>query len=218
MDVAAALTKIMHDNDWDQARLAKALKASQPSVSRWLKGQDPRGAVRDRIRELIGDDRITVSSTVGIDVEVRRVAVMGRVGAGLWFDEGEIDESVYGDIPVIPGRYASLEQKAYKVTGDSVDKLGIFDGSFVITIDYWMVRAIIQDGDIVVVEKRDGGKIERTVKVAVITPTEFRLEARSTNPKWDGVAIIIPRKKADPADDRTIEVIGLVIGDFRPRA
>ncbi|MGJ4857037.1 LexA family protein [Labrys sp. La1] len=213
-----ALLKIMDMKGWKQDELARQLGVSQPSISRWMKGADPRGAARDKIREILNGDRITIGSTVGEDVAVRSVPVMGQVGAGVWFDEGEVDESVYSDIPVIPGRYAAIQQSAYRVTGDSVDKLGISDGSYVITIEYWMVRAAIQDGDVVVVEKREGGKIERTVKVVVVTPTDFRLEARSNNPKWDGVAIVIPRKAADFADDREIVIVGLVIGDYRVRA
>lgn len=216
MDVKDALNKIMEKHGWNQHELAKALEVTQPSVSRWLSGADPRGETREKIRELLREDYSTVTSTAGEKTTTRGISVKGQAAAGLWFDEGAVDESVYGEIPIAIARYATIEQSAYRVMGDSMDKLGFLDGSFVITVDYWKVRAAIQDGDTVVVEQRDGGRIERTVKVVAITPDSYRLEARSNNPKWAGSAIVIPRVNADMADDRSTEIVGLVIGNYRP--
>lgn len=216
MDVKDALNKIMEKHGWNQHELARALEVTQPTVSRWLSGSDPRGQSREKISELLKEDYSTVVSTAGEKTSTRGIAVKGQAAAGLWFDEGVIDESVYEEIPIVIARYASIEQSAYRVIGDSMDKIGFLDGSFVITVEYWKVRAAIQDGDTVVVEQRDGGRIERTVKVVAITPDSYRLEARSNNTKWAGSAIVIPRTNADLADDRSTEIVGLVIGNYRP--
>lgn len=109
-----------------------------------------------------------------------------------------------------------MEQRAYRVTGDSMNERGFHDGSFVITVPYWNVRTQIQDGDAVVVERREGNRIERTIKVVVINPSEYRLEARSTNPRWADTAITIPRDTNAEPSAIEIEIVGLVVGSYRP--
>lgn len=143
------------------------------------------------------------------------VPVRGQVAAGLWFEDGEWDTPKYPEVPVVPSRYRNVPQIAYKVVGDSMDERGFVDGSYVITVPYWQVRTQIQDGDAVVVERRDGSRVERTIKIVVIGPGEYRLEARSTNPRWADTAIVIPRDRPE-ANDNSVEIIGLVIGSYKP--
>jgi SOS-response transcriptional repressor LexA len=157
-----------------------------------------------------------VEGTTAEPVPSRLVPVMGQVAAGLWFEDGEWDTPRFAPVPVVPSRYKSAEQKAYRVLGDSMNDLGFVDGSFVITVPYWQARTHLQDGDAVVVERREAGKVERTIKVVVIGAEEYRLEARSSNPRWSGSAIVIPRNQSADAHDSSVEVVGLVIGSFRP--
>jgi SOS-response transcriptional repressor LexA len=144
------------------------------------------------------------------------VPVVGQVAAGLWFEDGDWDAPKFQPVPVVPTRYRGVLQKAYRVVGDSMNERGYIDGSYVITVPYWQVRTNIQDGDAVVVERHEGGRTERTVKVVVVGPDVYRLEARSTNPRWANSAIEIPRGREHDADDSVVEIIGLVIGTYRP--
>lgn len=147
----------------------------------------------------------------------KTAAVKGTVAAGLWFDDGYTDDGVYEDIPIVATRYGRLEQTAWRVMGDSMNEEGIVEGSFAITVEYWQVREAIQDKDIVVVERREGGKLERTIKKVAIMPGEIRLLACSTNPQWRGTFISIPRGgNRDNTEGTSIEVVGLVVGTYRP--
>lgn len=45
----------MKANGWKQQRLAEGLGVQQPTISRYLKGMDPGGEVRERIKELAAE-------------------------------------------------------------------------------------------------------------------------------------------------------------------
>lgn len=155
-------------------------------------------------------------STALLGTEPKQSNVVGQAAAGLWFDAEGVDDPLYPDIPYIPSRYPSLTQNSYLVVGDSMNERYL-NGTYVVTVPYWQVRTSIQDGDPVVVERRDGSKLERTVKIVSVQPSVFRLESRSTNPKWAGSVITIPRGRED-ASDNSIEIVGLIIGSYKPEA
>lgn len=161
-------------------------------------------------------DEIVNGTALSTPTGVRMIPVRGQVAAGLWYDDGDWDEPKYEDIPIVSEKYGNAPQEAFKVVGDSMDREGIVDGSFVTAVvPYWHVRNQIQDGDVVVVEQQEHGRRERTVKVVVIQADHYRLEARSTNPRWKNAFIIIPRDKPDHNDDRVVEIVGLVTGTYR---
>ena len=185
-----------------------------------------------KLRKRNGDPQIStiiaLADALGVSVDqvifgtivenrpVKQIYVVGQVAAGLWFENDAFDEQRFGEIPISEGKWSNFDQRGYKVVGDSVDAIGIADGSFVVTVPYWQARTHIQDGDTVVVERHDGHRIERTVKVVSILPGEFRLEARSNNPRWKDAYISIPRKTVSgEPDDGRIEIVGLVIGSYR---
>lgn len=51
MDVQKTLAKILESDDWTQSKLAKALGTTQPTISRWLRGMDPGGKEREKIKQ-----------------------------------------------------------------------------------------------------------------------------------------------------------------------
>lgn len=68
---------ILDARDWTQADLAARLGTTQVTISRWLDGTEPRGPMRDRLRDLAEES--------GIVAEPRAnhvIRIMGRVGAG----------------------------------------------------------------------------------------------------------------------------------------
>lgn len=142
------------------------------------------------------------------------VPVYGEVAAGIWREEDVWDEAKYAPVPVVPSRYPGLEQRAWHVSGDSMDKAGIVEGAFIITVDYWSVRNAPLDGDIVVVEQRRAGLVQRTCKEVRTFPGRVELHPRSTNPKWE--PIVLPAGNQNADDGKEVEIVGLVIWSAMP--
>lgn len=149
-------------------------------------------------------------------VAVKLAPVVGTVAAGQWMEHDAVFDDAVEEIPYVPGRYASLDQRAYRVVGPSMNKIRIADGEFVISVPYWMARAVLTDGDIVVIERTRGQLTERTIKQLVITNDSIELWPRSTDPRFQ-VPIRVPRRlDMEEPDGTRIEVIGLVVGRFAP--
>lgn len=146
-------------------------------------------------------------------ISVKLTFVAGDVAAGVWMESDAWDDQKYEPIPVLPSRYPGIEQKAWHVSGDSMDALGITDGSFVVTVDYWVVRRSPTDGDIVVVERRRGGLIERTCKEVAVRAGEYELRPRSSDPRHK--PIVVRSGNRDGDDGTEIEIVGLVVGSYR---
>jgi len=53
MDVARSLAKLMEETGWTQSELAEKLATTQATVSRWMKGADPKGKTLQRIVSLV---------------------------------------------------------------------------------------------------------------------------------------------------------------------
>lgn len=161
---------------------------------------------------MAGKGKPSEDVTLGVEQTPVTVNVYGEVAAGLWFEDDGWHTPRYDRIPVVPMRYKSVEQSAWKVIGPSMDLRGIVDGGYIITVPYWEVRRGIQDADLVVVERRDGSKIERTVKEVLVYPDRTEFWPRSTAPEFQQ-PIVIPR---DRDHDSQVEVIGLVVGFYKP--
>jgi SOS-response transcriptional repressor LexA len=154
-----------------------------------------------------------LSSFVEPETSVRYVGVRGETAGGRWV-EYELGDAIYPDIPVVPGPYSSLEQVAYRVRGNSMDKARILDGDFVICVPYFDARTAMTDGDIVVVERRRAGLYERTCKVLEVRPGHASLVPYSTDPRHEGPLFITGGPQED--DGTEIEIVGLVIGKYAP--
>ncbi len=144
------------------------------------------------------------------------VAVTGEAAAGVWVEQDVWDTEKYDPVPVVPGRYASVEQRAWRIVGPSMDLLKIEDGDFVITVPYWIARISPQESDIVIIERRHGALVERTCKQVTIKRDGYELWPRSTDKRYQS-PLHVPRLHADSEHgDNDVEIIGLVIGKFRP--
>jgi len=144
---------------------------------------------------------------------VKLTPVVGDVAAGAWMDTDLWDEAKYEPVPAMPSRYPSLAQKAWHVVGNSVDLLGIADDSFIVTVEYWKVRNAPTDGDVVVVEERDGSLIRRTCKEVLVRPGEYELRPRSSDARHKPIVVPAGNKSGDHGVE--IEIVGLVIGTYR---
>jgi transcriptional regulator with XRE-family HTH domain len=114
MDYARVLKAIMRATGWNQEVLADNLKTTQATISRWLKGREPKGKAVDRIRELaVEHGVVTEAARPGRTI----VPVEGYIGAGAEiepeFEQGTLEEV---EIPLaVPD-----EMIAFKVKGFSM--------------------------------------------------------------------------------------------------
>lgn len=147
--------------------------------------------------------------------DVRLAAVVGTVGAGLWFSLDSPPHLESEPVPYVPCRYPDLEQTAYKVVGPSMNRRKIEDGDFVIAVPYWDARIAPVAGDVAIVERsRDGGLVEWTIKEIEVTREAVRLIPRSDDPDYQE-ALVIPRTtRADMYD--AVRIVALVVGKFSP--
>ena len=151
--------------------------------------------------------------TIPVPQTQENIAVYGEVAAGMWMDEEVWDESKYSAIPHMPSRYPGLPQKAWKITGNSMDLAGITDGMFIVTVDYWSVRSAPIDDDVVLVETRRGNLVSRTCKEVVVRPGGFDLRPRSSDPRHKTISISAGNQSGDDGDE--VEIVGLVVGAYR---
>lgn len=193
--------------DADVERYAKAFRVS-PS---WLAfGEGPMstgktlGAAPERA--VIADN----------DVTVARLYVRLTAEAGNWREQGvyqDIEEPEWYLVPQRPND--PLRRFLTKVAGDSMDKARLFDGDFVVTIDWNDLDRPANDGEIVVVQQsRDGGHtIETTIKQIRVHKDRYELHPRSSNPVHKPIIV----KHGDgERDGREVTIIGLIESVFRP--
>lgn len=171
-------------------------------------------------------DLIAVSREIGVpvsqltddavapDATLVGAAVVGGVKAGLWmeFDDGFNQDTE--TVPSVPGKWQAVKQFAYRVSGNSMDRARMHEGDYVICVPYADARTAIRSGDYVVVERRRGGAVERTVKLVSVGASEYRLEPRSSDARYS--AIVVPHGSSTAEDGSEIEIVGLVIGVFAP--
>lgn len=148
---------------------------------------------------------------------VKQAPVRGLAAAGLWMEYDDLSGEAFEPIPIVPTKYTQAEQFAYKIAGPSMDKERIFDGDYVVCVPYWEARAAIQSHDTVVVERRDGAKIERTCKKVEVVNGGFDLCPQSTDPRFQKPIHIPDARSPNTSDGLEVEIVGLVIGVYSPR-
>lgn len=166
------------------------------------------------IPQLLGDLRR--DRTPASNLSVASVPVRGVVQAGVWREYEEFDYAEIPPIPIIPGKFPLSDQFAFRVAGDSVNKLRIFDGDFVICVPYWLARSQATTGDIVVVERREGPRMERTVKRLLVVDGGCELWPDSTNPIHSKPIFVQRNNGFSEGEGMEIEITGLVIGRYSP--
>lgn len=134
------------------------------------------------------------------------MSVKGYVQAGTWqespMESGEI-------IPVgHDGRYASRTQFALKVVGPSMNKV-VEDGSYVVCVAW---DGSPRENDLVIVERRQHGLYEATIKRVRIKGTTVELWPESTDPDPRNQAPLILQSK----DGVEVVIVARVIGKYSP--
>lgn len=92
-----------------------------------------------------------------------------------------------------------------------MDKLRIYDGDYVVCVPYFDARRYPTQDDVVVVERRRGPTIERTVKQLALTAEGCELWPRSHDPRFQTPLAVNRQGEGAESDGTTIEITGLVI-------
>ena len=140
--------------------------------------------------------------------------IRDRVQAGAWLMADDSSQ-------VMPRRHAfsrdprfpHADQWLSEVFGDSVDRLGIFDGDLAHCVDFQNAGVALQSGQIVEVERLRFGGSERelSIKQVDLTASGPLLWPRSSNPRWN-----TPLSMTDGADDDVVvQIRGLVVQSIR---
>lgn len=140
------------------------------------------------------------------------IIVAGHVQAGDFREAVEWDREDWYPVDVpVPNRF-KRHAKALEVRGSSMDR-EYREGAIVIWVDVLDARPP-RDGDhVIVYSHADDGLIEATVKLLREIDGKPWLWPQSNDPEHQ--APIDPRNP--PAGVNTIEIKGLVVGDYRPR-
>lgn len=147
------------------------------------------------------DDALEEAPTPDNEVEV-----VGEVQAGHWLDVHEAIDEPIAMLPCVKdSRYAHLRHFAYRVHGDSFDRI-VGDGGYVVCVSFAESGLAITPGMPVVVEqRRDGGSlIQRTLKRVKANPDGgWLLVPESTNP--------IHKPIIFEGEETTASITGLVV-------
>lgn len=225
--IAAALARPAAPNrpKKTQTGLGKALGIGQAQISRLLQGKRRLKhweiiKVADYLQEPPPDIYRSVDANQSQPnllarepLTVNYAAVRGECAGGRWL-EYEVGDDTYETVPLVPTKFVRLEQFAYRIRGNSMDKAKILDGDYVICVPYFDARASLTDGDIVVVERRRAGLYERTCKRLELRPEGVAaLISQSSDPK-NAEPLLEVRLDGRADDGVEIEVTGLVIGRY----
>lgn len=141
--------------------------------------------------------------------------IRDRIQAGAWLmadDTGQVEPKQYAFAR--DPRFPHANQWLSEVVGDSVDRLGIFDGDLVHCVDFEGAGLGLQSGQIVEIERLRFGGSERelSIKQVELTPAGPLLWPRSANPRWQS-----PLSMTDGAEDDEVHVRirGLIVQSIR---
>jgi len=167
---------------------------------------------------LTGDGQMDAPASAPIagPLPVDVVSVRGMAQAGMWQEFEDFDGSAFEPVPAAPGRWRSFEQFAYRIAGPSMDRAGMRSGDYVVCVPYGSARSSRIDGDYVVVERRRGPTIERTVKRLKVVNGDYELWPESTDTRFQEPIRVKGNGGLHEDDGTTVEIVGLVIGRWAP--
>lgn len=218
------LTEIREKAGLSGPELARRVGAAAPEIwrlERWPAKGGRRMTVQwaERLAPQLGvspKDLLFSETAPQPFTKVKSIHVRGEVAANKWLEQYEFVDDELPPVPAVPGRFESIEQYSFRVTGPCMDLRRIFSGDFVICVNYFDARASLTDGDIVIVERRRGQLLERTCKELKTVDGGFELWPRSTNPNFQTPISVKSRLDPQEEDGTSVEVVALVIGRYSP--
>lgn len=199
----------------NQAELAKRLKVTQATVSRWERGSMPEGPKLAQLAEMAGESVKTfIDGTPNIDhvALLGRYWVRGEVAAGVFAAAYEWPQTEW--TPYSGGSHIDVPEGARYgliTAGESMNQIyplgTILD---CVAVEY---ADELKSGQRVIVERhRADGDVEATVKEYVRSDDGSEwLVPRSSNPAF------LPIAANDPGEGITeVRVVAVVVGSYRP--
>lgn len=117
-DMRGLILALLSKRGWNQDQLARRLKTTQATVSRWVAGSEPRGDKRDAIRHLAAEVGLQID---GVVAENYIVPIMGRVGAGAHI-EPDYEQVPAEGIEQVELPYAIADEMiGFRVVGNSME-------------------------------------------------------------------------------------------------
>jgi SOS-response transcriptional repressor LexA len=141
--------------------------------------------------------------------------IRDRVQAGAWLMADDTSQAEPKQYPFARDpRFPYADQWLSEVIGDSVDRLGIFEGDLVHCVDFEGAGIGLQSGQIVEIERLRFGGSERelSIKQVELTANGPLLWPRSSNPRWQA-----PLGMTDGAEDDEVlvRIRGLIVQSIR---
>lgn len=176
---------------WAKYENGRAPGIFNPATQRRLTealGFEPADLERER-QVLVGGQRsatVTELKTWAQSQSNSSMPIRDRVQAGAWLMADDTTQLERRHAFARDPRFPHADQWLSEVFGDSVDRLGIFDGDLVHCINFEEAGLALQSGQIVEVERTRFGGQERelSIKQVELTPVGPLLWPRSSNPKW----------------------------------
>lgn len=178
------------------------------------RGQDRRISFETAagIAAALGED---VATFLNVDVAIPntlgkiRIKVVGEVQAGVWHERSEWPEDERFTVEVLPLDF-NAERFGLRVVGYSMDKL-FLPGTVLdcFQIGFGNESPEPRDGDIVVVQRRQGLLFETTCKELQIVGDEYFLKPVSTKPEFQQ-SWSIGKPDWEHQDDSETRIIGIV--------
>lgn len=109
--------------------------------------------------------------------------ILGVVEAGA-FREADVIDNVEPRTVTLQRDdvYPNATPMAWEVRGDSMNRMGLVDGTIAHGVDFQQAGAQLANGMVVVVEQNRDGLIERSIKSVALFPDRVEFQPRSYNP------------------------------------
>lgn len=143
--------------------------------------------------------------------------VRGTVGAGVWFESDDLLKVGFSQVSYVPTKFSELTQFAFQCSGPSMDLENIRHGDYVVCVPFEEAKPSPEDGDLVVIERRNGKLVERTVRQVVLSSVGVEFWPRSTDERFREPVILQEIDHPAASDGLSIDIVGLVVGVFSPR-
>lgn len=190
MEISAIIQQLVAAFGSKQDELAKALGVTQPTVSRWIKGSDPKGRTRDRILDLarrhglVPDPSAAQSRKSAGAAKFASVPVVSWVSAGQLADTGG-DTHIQEAQRIAVSGLGDGDFFAVRVQGTSMDRISPEKSLIVVN----RAEKALHDGKPYIFAIRG----ETTYKLWRASPP--RLEPFSTDPSHEPI-FLDKRQKA----------------------
>ena len=210
----------MSGQAWAKYEKGRASGIFHPNTQRRLTGAlgfEPADLERERQILSGGGKPATVTEirSFAATTSNSTLPIRDRVQAGAWLMADDTSQ-------VPPRRHAfardprfpHADQWLSEVIGDSVDRLGIFDGDLVHCVDFEGAGIGLQTGQIVEIERLRFGGSERelSIKQVEITATGALLWPRSSNPRWTDP---LSMTAGTANDEVQVQIRGLIVQSIR---